>query len=136
MGGRYVVFGGFAIGEAFDAKIVIIASTVSASDANLAGGQHHLRETRRSSRSLTVEVISAEQTSQTYLTPPSAPRAAVFLRITPMVASPAGKGPPLALCATEAAGRDAEECKSSARVSATPTAKTFCWNDVAVTGNC
>ena len=33
----------------------------------------------------TVEVISAEQTSQTYLTPPSPPLVAVFLRMTPMV---------------------------------------------------
>jgi hypothetical protein len=31
-----------------------------------------------------VEVISAEHTSQTYLTPPSPPRTAVFLRMTPM----------------------------------------------------
>lgn len=33
----------------------------------------------------TVDVMSAEQTSQTYLTPPSPPLAAVFLRMTPMV---------------------------------------------------
>lgn len=39
---------------------------------------------------LTVEVISALQTSQTYLTPPSPPRAAVFLRMTPMVMVCAG----------------------------------------------
>lgn len=35
----------------------------------------------------TVEVISAEQTSQTYLTPPSPPLAAAFLRMTPMSSS-------------------------------------------------
>jgi hypothetical protein len=35
-------------------------------------------------RELTVEVISAEQTSQTYLTPPSPPLVAVFLRMTPI----------------------------------------------------
>ena len=35
---------------------------------------------------LTVDVISAEQTSQTYLTPPSPPLAAVFFLMTPMVA--------------------------------------------------
>lgn len=35
----------------------------------------------------TVEVISAEQTSQTYLTPPSPPRAPAFLRMTPMSSS-------------------------------------------------
>lgn len=33
---------------------------------------------------LTVDVMSALQTSQTYLTPPSPPRAAVFFLITPM----------------------------------------------------
>ena len=33
---------------------------------------------------LTVDVISAEQTSQTYLTPPSPPRLATFLRMTPI----------------------------------------------------
>ena len=32
----------------------------------------------------TVEVMSEEHTSQMYFTPPSAPRAAVFLRITPI----------------------------------------------------
>lgn len=36
---------------------------------------------------LTVDVISALQTSHTYFTPPSPPRTAVFLRITPMVSS-------------------------------------------------
>ena len=35
---------------------------------------------------LTVDVISAEQTSQTYFTPPSPPRVAVFFRITPIAA--------------------------------------------------
>lgn len=30
-------------------------------------------------------MISAEQTSQTYFTPPSPPLAAIFLRMTPMV---------------------------------------------------
>ncbi len=34
---------------------------------------------------LTVDVISAEQTSQTYFTPPSPPLAAIFLRMTPIV---------------------------------------------------
>jgi len=33
---------------------------------------------------LTVDVMSAEQTSQTYFTPPSPPLAAVFFRMTPM----------------------------------------------------
>ena len=33
---------------------------------------------------LTVEVISEEQTSHTYLTPPSVPREAVFFLIRPM----------------------------------------------------
>lgn len=33
----------------------------------------------------TVDVISAEQTSQTYFTPPSPPLAAIFFRITPMM---------------------------------------------------
>lgn len=34
-----------------------------------------------------MEVISAEHLSQWYLTPPSPPRTAVFLRITPMSAT-------------------------------------------------
>lgn len=37
-------------------------------------------------KKLTVDVMSAEQTSQTYLTPPSPPLAAVFFLMTPMVA--------------------------------------------------
>ena len=36
---------------------------------------------------LTVAVISAEHTSQTYLTPPSVPRMAVFFLMRPMVSS-------------------------------------------------
>jgi hypothetical protein len=42
---------------------------------------------------LTVDVISAEQTSQTYFTPPSPPRVAVFLRITPIAAAYVGFAP-------------------------------------------
>jgi hypothetical protein len=40
----------------------------------------------------TVEVISAEQTSQTYLTPPSPPRVEVFLRMTPIASISASSG--------------------------------------------
>jgi len=35
-------------------------------------------------KSLTVDVMSAEQTSQTYLTPPSPPRVPCFFRMTPI----------------------------------------------------
>jgi hypothetical protein len=35
-------------------------------------------------RLLTVEVMSAEQTSQMYFRPPSVPRVAVFFRMTPI----------------------------------------------------
>lgn len=41
-------------------------------------------------KKLTVDVMSAEQTSQTYLTPPSPPLAAVFFLMTPMIASLGG----------------------------------------------
>jgi hypothetical protein len=40
----------------------------------------------RGSNEPTVDVISAEHTSQTYLMPPSVPRVPVFFLITPMLA--------------------------------------------------
>lgn len=39
----------------------------------------------RHRQKLTVDVISEEQTSQTYLTPPSPPLVTVFLRMTPIL---------------------------------------------------
>jgi hypothetical protein len=48
-------------------------------------------EAGKRKKNLTVDVISAEQTSQTYLTPPSPPLAAVFFLMTPMVAPPGGQ---------------------------------------------
>ncbi len=59
--------------------------TPALSDVTEGGGVvHELKERGAVSATLTVEVISAEQTSQTYLTPPSPPLAAVFLRMTPI----------------------------------------------------
>lgn len=71
-----------AIGEALYAKIIVRTDMTlyphltTVSDFNRYSGR------RRSL--LTVDVISAEHESQTYLTPPSPPRVAVFLRITPI----------------------------------------------------
>lgn len=47
------------------------------------GHQHPIGACRRM-ESLTVDVMSHEQTSHTYLTPPSPPLVAVFLRMTPI----------------------------------------------------
>jgi hypothetical protein len=85
-----MVMRGFAIGEAEDAEIVFVAGAVSASYPDL---QMISIDTLNRREQLTVDVISAEQTSQTYFTPPSAPRAAVFLRMTPIAASPGGYTP-------------------------------------------
>lgn len=86
--------GGFALGETEDAEIVFGAGGVVAADADLEyeviGAQIEVRFARSKSGlvwvELTVLVISAEHTSHTYFTPPSPGLAAVFLRITPMVA--------------------------------------------------
>jgi hypothetical protein len=86
-----MVMRGFAIREAEDAEVVFVAGAVSASYPNL---QMISIDMLHQGGQLTVDVISAEQTSQTYFTPPSAPRAAVFLRITPIAASPGGYAPP------------------------------------------
>lgn len=48
--------------------------------------RHQARRQRKGQGIHTVDVISAEHTSQTYFTPPSPPRAAIFLRITPIAA--------------------------------------------------
>lgn len=48
--------------------------------------------TERARHERTVEVMSDEQTSQTYFVPPSVPRAPVFFLMTPMVPRSAGRG--------------------------------------------
>ena len=45
-----------------------------------------LEEVEEGDGVITVEVMSPEQTSQIYLSPPSVPRVTVFLRMTPMIA--------------------------------------------------
>jgi hypothetical protein len=82
----------FSVGEALYTKIVLIANWSGASDPDLSWrGQimtqrehNHELWNEGHLQTLTVDVMSAEQTSQTYLTPPSPPRVAVFFLITPM----------------------------------------------------
>lgn len=92
-----------AFGKAENAEVIFVAGTVGASDSDLddnnpvsyldscrmkweagAGVANWPVQRLPEEEKLTVEVISAEHTSQTYLTPPSPPLAAVFLRMTPM----------------------------------------------------
>lgn len=58
----------------------------------------------------TVDVMSDEQTSQTYFVPPSVPRAPVFFLMTPMVPRSAGCGE---------AGEQASSASSSSSSSST-----------------
>jgi hypothetical protein len=77
---------GLSLGKAQDAEIVVVAGAMCTSDANLGRALVLLEMTDSGRKALTVEVISLEQISQINFTPPSAPRAAVFLRMTPIAA--------------------------------------------------
>lgn len=103
-----------AIGKAFYAEVVFVTGAVGTSNAYLLENISALRRTTRvvalssmscawgstglgyatprARYSRTVDVISEEQTSQTYFTPPSPPLAAIFFLMTPIVevASDAG----------------------------------------------
>lgn len=81
---RLVVMRELATAKALHAEIVVVADTLGASDSYLRPASQPALQLH-TSRGLTVEVISAEQTSQTYLTPPSPPRTAFFFLITPIL---------------------------------------------------
>ena len=88
-----MVMRGIAIGKALYTKIVLIAGTVGTPYSNLEKSAKVANKRVGRRALLTVDVISAEQTSQTYFTPPSLPRVAVFLRMTPMAAIYAASAP-------------------------------------------
>lgn len=82
--------------KARNAEVEITAGRVGTSNANLMISPTHVsakpvvipaastRGTAHMIYKLTVDVMSEEQTSQTYLTPPSPPLVIVFLRMTPI----------------------------------------------------
>jgi hypothetical protein len=80
-----VVARGFAVGEAWDAEVVLVADFFfCAANTDLRGRWVSMEGQLGLVAELTVEVMSDEHTSQTYLMPPSVPRVPVFFLMTPM----------------------------------------------------
>ena len=73
-----------AFGETGYAEVVFMADAAGATYPDLSQSSDDARQTSGTRSELTVEVMSDEQTSHTYFTPPSVPRDAVFFLIRPI----------------------------------------------------
>lgn len=99
MGPRIMVSCGSSLGKAGNAEVVIVASAMGASYTDLCTSCQAMKLGKsfcsarsppahrpgHATEALTVLVISAEHTSQMYLTPPSVPRVIVFFLMTPIL---------------------------------------------------
>lgn len=92
MRGRLMLARRFAGGETGYTEVVVLADLFGASDADLGRKSDCRWWMKGRGRTLTVEVMSAEHTSQIYLTPPSVPLTAVFFLMTPMSCDAARHG--------------------------------------------